>query len=121
VEDLLTAIRHTLQEHINLQVSAARGQDWEHDRLPAEAHTEFMRIFNEMKARAESLVLADKIAEASETVTEAWKTCEALWKAALPPHGTCLEQDAGRHWFVVTSGTLRAYSHEHYGNYSFRE
>lgn len=112
-------LRHPLSQHIDLQVNAAQGQGWEHDRLPEEARIEFMRIFDEAKARAETLVLANCIPEASGVITEAWKACEEVAKAIFPPTGDCLETDGGRHWFVVAQGSFRQYSRNHYGDTNF--
>lgn len=109
-DGLLEAIRHPLSQHTELQVSAARGKGWEHDRLPAEAHTEFMQVLDEAKAQAEALVLAGRVSEASGVIDAAWKACDAIWQAAFPPDGWCLEMDAGRHWFVVVTGAFRAYA-----------
>lgn len=110
VDSLLQAIRHPLSQHTELQVSAAQGKGWKHDRLPAEAHTEFMRVLEEAKEQAEELVLAGRIHEASGAIDAAWKACDEIWQAAFPPDGWCLEMDAGRHWFVVVTGAFRAYT-----------
>ncbi len=118
-EGLLEALRHPLSQHIDLQVSAAQGQGWEHDRLSGEAQIRFMQIFDEAKARSEALVLAACIPEASSVIDEAWKACEEVARAAFPPNGDCLETDGGRHWFVVAQGSFRQYSRDHYGDTNF--